>query len=43
MGTFDAFQGLVLPFSNKVDDVFRSEWELKLSVIGKGLTQDFLK
>jgi hypothetical protein len=43
MGAVDSYYGLVIPFSQKISEVFRYEWNEKLSSVGKSLNPETLK
>jgi hypothetical protein len=42
-GAIDAYNGLIVPFTQKVTETFKAEWDGKLSSVGKALSPDTLK
>jgi hypothetical protein len=34
MGSFDAFNGLILPFTKRVSEAFKMEWDGKEATVG---------
>jgi hypothetical protein len=42
MGAVDSFSSLITPFINKVNEVFKTEWESKSFTIGKSVSPELL-